>query len=478
MVRVIRLELSDDPWMAELTGRYIRELCRRLCSDEGRSDLLCMALEKILSGRLGLAYQKEGGIFIVELELLGKKLRLSVADRGLPYWFHDPGLISDGTNPAIDLSFLTQAGLSYGIDFPPQAGQRIYFELPLLEPAKAPLKELVKVQVLDADFVFHEMRPCEEDIIEAIRCIYDEYGFTYGHEYLYQVENFKSALHRHDFEAFLARNAHKQAAGYQYILHSAHYPGMPELGACIVKHAFRGYGIATLGLDDAIRRAESSGSDALLVHPAAYHSYTQKIGAKKGFIPTGMMLNYIHPDIQTSFNTGQIRMPLAVASLRLKPSEPFDIYPPERHRLFFERRFSALGLAINLRSPLSAGCEDSILSVEYGSLLRAAFLFFEKIGKNFDALLKDYLHDSLKKRCEMVILHINLRDPACSWAFELALKRGFHFMGGVLGARGVDYLIMQNYMGIPIMGEIIRTEPDYAEVLDYCREFMPAEIFI
>ena len=480
MEKLVTAVLRDDALLVQPTINSVGELCRQLDVPKHNALKLCNALQEVLEKRQAYAYAhtNRNGKFVVELSASAHTLRASVLDLGLPYVLTEDGLIFDGHTPSIDLSSLKDTEVAYGVEHMGHHGQMIYLETKLTTPYVAKSREVDDSPPLDNNFTIRKINADEFEIMEAIQCFYDEYGFTYSFDHLYNVEYFKKAISSQRFESFLIANQHGQVAGHQSFCHNPLFPGMWELASCVIRHKYRKSGIANMLTTDALQRAKAAAARALLVFPSAYHVGTQHIGASRGFVGTGIMPNYIQSNLATELNEKGTRLHLGVATYMFKKSEPIIIYPPATHQEFFDDRFRALDIEMDFGEPLEPREADTWMVVEVGNFLKASFLTALSVGRDFDELLTGQMRKSMLKRMELVVLLINLRDPACNHAFKSALEHGFHFMGGILGAEGVDYMIMQNFMGIPIMYETVKTKGDYTDIMHYCFNRLPRDLFI
>lgn len=478
MKRITKMEIADDPRMMLPMANLIRDLCEQMGMVEVIRHNFYKALRDILLSRQRNAYTKSGGLFRIDIATLGKRVRVSISDKGLPYHFSQLGILSDEDNPDIDLRDLANYGIHYGIKTLGKNGQMIYLDFKVPRQLIIRKKRQREPLPLDTDFSLRELRPVKEDIMQAIHVLYDEYGFTYGNDSLYDVDYFLKALNERSFASFLIENQHNEAAGYQALLYLPDLPGMLELATLVIKRRFRKYGLASMGFDDGLARAAEADAQALLVMPVAHHPYTQRICLSRHIRPTGFLLNYLQSELQCDLFTKGVRLPIGVASIMLRETESVSLHPPQAHREFIEQRATAIGMKADMggnSTPFQAATAFKLAPVER---LKISSMFAQRIGNDFDFIVRAFVKEGMLKRLEMLNLYINLREPACAYAYEAAKEYGFHFMGAILGARGVDYLMMQNFMGTAIYLDVIKPYGEFAQVLDYVLQDLPKEMVI
>ena len=141
---------------------------------------------EVLKRRIENAFPGGKGEMYVEFYLTKSFFEISIRDKGVPGWMdfsYDRENIGKDKktteNFVLDL-FVDQIGMEkLGSN-----GQRIFIRKNIINPIEFKVPEpYPEIEVLDTNI---SIRPVvtEEDVIEAIRCIYSEYGYSYSYERL------------------------------------------------------------------------------------------------------------------------------------------------------------------------------------------------------------------------------------------------------------------------------------------------------
>ena len=136
-------------------------------------------------------------------------------------------------------------------------------------------KSAVKEQALDANIRIREVQT-EQDVIEAIRCIYHEYGYSYSYEKLYYVDNFMDLIRKGQLRSFLAVNDHGQIAGHFALAFSEEFPRMPEIATVVINRQFRGMKLFSTFIEHSLQVAAQMKMRAVMGQPTAFHPMSQR----------------------------------------------------------------------------------------------------------------------------------------------------------------------------------------------------------
>ena len=107
--------------------------------------------------------------------------------------------------------------------------------------------------------------------------------------------------------------------------------------------------------------------------------------------------------------------------------------------------------------------EATKFSVENNHSLKVSKIRFLEAGDDCEKILTKNLNDALRNKSEMLELLISLNNPSCSWAYEVAKKKGFVFSGILPGGEN-DYLVMQMIVGEENSYEHLVAVGDFEEV--------------
>ena len=321
-------------------------------------------------------------------------------------------------------------------------GQRIFVRMYMLnmivfkEPDPFP-----EMQVLDTNISIKRVET-EKDVLEAIRCIYSEYGYSYSYQKFYYVESFMNAIKKKEIMSFLAVNEHGQTAGHFALLFSDKFKNMPEISTVVTRKEFRGLGLFAKFMDYSIELGKANNFRALMGQPVAFHSMSQKAFIKAGFTATSLLLSYINAEIESEYNKNKQRMDLFAAVKILDESACGVIYPPEEIKSFIENILTKANYNYQIGAK-AAKAKETQINVHTSRHLKMTRIILSAADDFFERVLRETVKDSIKNKLDMIELMISLNTPSCEFAYRIAKKCDFKISGILPGSEIADYIIMQ-----------------------------------
>lgn len=414
----------------------------------GRYNRLRYVVGEILENRIAKAYPDSEGMIEVEFNLLDQYFEVSIKDMGEPAWAD----FSYGENPDLNDNIelrnyvLNQWMDGIGMEKLGKNGQRIYVRMKILHPlqfkAPEPYKEM---EVLDTNI---SIRPVEteEDAIEAIRCIYSEYGYSYSYERLYYVESLLKLIKNGELLSLLAVNEHGQTAGHAALAFSDTFKNMPEISTVVVRKEFRGLGLFSKFIDYCMELGEKRGFRALMGQPVAFHPMSQKAFLKAGFTPTSVLLSYISSDIESEYNKDNRRLDLFASVKILDKTAHSRIYPPKSLRSFIEKTYDNMGWDYEVCETASWKDETEI-QVETNSSMLITKVLLQEASDDLEEIVEGIVKNAIRNKSDMIEFFISLNDASCPYSYEVAKKCNFVFSGIIPGGETNDYILMQMLVG-------------------------------
>lgn len=404
---------------------------------------------ELLKRRIEKAYPGADGPITVEMYLTEEYIEVSIKDKGVPVWAdfsYDKNHIDANDAAAMENFLLDFMVDGFGLEKLGKDGQRIFIRMNILhkiafrEPEPYP-----EIEVLDNNIT---IKPVEthEDAIEAIRCIYSEYGYSYSYEKLYYIDNFMSAIRNRELMSFLAVNEHGQTAGHFALAFSDAFQNMPELSTVVIRKEFRGLGLFGMFNDYCINLGKKLGFRAIMGQPVAYHPFSQKALLRSGFTATSVLLAYIDAAIESEYNKDKQRLDLFASVRMLDESAHSTLYPPAEIRGFTDSVFTRLGCGYELKDE-AALSDSTAISIETNSTLKSTKMILTGAAEDLEQILRDAVKDSIRGHNEMIEIFISMNDPSCEHAYKTAKKCGFAFSGLLPGSETADYVVMQMLVG-------------------------------
>lgn len=412
--------------------------------DLKRYNRMRFVIAQVLSKRIKHSYPGGEGLLDIELFIKDNFFEFSIKDMGVPGWYdfsYDENEVTDnGKN--LNNYIVDMWTDEIGIEKLGKNGQRVFIRQRIKNPIhfKAP-QPYPETQVLDTNITIKPV-VTEEDAIEAIRCIYSEYGYSYGYEKLYYIDNFMELIKSKQLMSFLAVNDHGQTAGHIALALSDTYKNMPEISTAVTRKEFRGMGLFSKLMSYSLETAKKLNCRAVMGQPVAFHPMSQKAFIKESFTPTSVLLSYLN----VPTNNDAERLDLFACIKILDKTAQSVIYPPKELCPFIEKVYNKAGLGFEIIE--SSHVEETTeIKIEDNSILSIKKIILRQGGEDLEKILNRTVMDALRKKTEMIELTILLNSPSCSYCFNTAKKCNFLFSGVIPGGENSDYIIMQMLIG-------------------------------
>ena len=417
--------------------------------DFGRYNRLRFVTGGILKRRIERAYPYGDGKLTVDIFLTEEYIEISIQDKGIPAWTdvsyskENPDLNSEQQLNNFLLDYLVD---DFGMEKLGKDGQRVYIRMNIINKiAFHTPKPYPEREALDTNITIKPVTS-QEDVIEAIRCIYSEYGYSYSYEKLYYVDNFMKAIKNKELMSFLAVNEHGQTAGHFALVFSDIFRNMPEISTVVIRKEFRGLGLFGMFMDYSMEIGKKLGVRAFMGQPVAFHPFSQKAFLRSDFIATSVLMEYIDSAIESEYNKNKQRLDLFASVRILDTSIHSDLYPPIQIRDFVKRIFQKLGCSYTIKEELKVA-EDSIVKVETSGVLKSTKLLVTSAAEDFEDILNDTVKHAIRGHNEMIEILISMNNSSCAYAYDIARQNGFVFSGLIPGSETADYIVMQMLVG-------------------------------
>ncbi len=416
--------------------------------DFSRYNRLRYVVGEILAHRVKNAYPGSVGMIELSVSLGDGCCEVSIRDKGVPAWtdfsYEDDADVHNET--AMRNYLLDLWTDDIGIEQLGKDGQRIFVRMNVLHPFAFQKPEpYAETEVLDTNISIKPVET-EADALEAIRCIYSEYGYSYSYEKLYYLDRFMDMIKNKELMSFLAVNEHGQTAGHFALSFSDTFKNMPEITTVVTRKEFRGLGLFAKFMDYCLALGKELGFRAFMGQPVAFHPMSQKAFLKSGFTATSVLLSYISADIESEYNRNHQRLDLFASVKILDPTARTVVYPPAPLCPFIDRMFAKLGWDYELREDIALS-ERTEICVENHGFLKATKVRIDRAADDLASILRDTTKDAIRRKSEMIEMLVSLNDPSCTHAYDTARKSGFVLSGLIPGGERGDYLVMQMLIG-------------------------------
>lgn len=446
--------------------------------DIGRYNKLRYVVGEVLKNRIETSYPGGDGSIWVDLFLSDTFFEVSIRDKGVPQWasfdYEKDNITADGKDLRNYILDMWMDGV--GMEKLGKDGQRVYIRIKIKNKFTFVKPEpYAEITALDNNI---SIRPVltEEDAIEAIRCVYSEYGYSYSYENMYYVDSFMRMIRNKEIMSFLAVNDHGQTAGHFALAFSDMYENMPEISSVVIRREFRGLGLFAMFVDHCIKVGKENNFRALMGQPVAFHPMSQKAVIKAGFTATSLLLSYLGSDVESEYNENAKRLDLTACVKILDDNATSRIYPPKELIPFISKMYDRLGWKYEICDSIGA-VGETLIKVEDISTLKMKKIIIREASVDLEKILHESVKDALCKKNEMLELVISLSSPSCEYAYEAAKKCKFVISGLIPGGAKGDYLIMQRlltvdraYDHLVLIGEFEELKNDIIEITCFDKE--------
>ena len=433
--------------------------------DFGRYNRLRYVVGEILENRIVKSYPGSTGTLNVDLSLSDSCFEVAVRDKGIPAWTEfSPENAPDINNKESLRNYILDLWTDgIGMEKLGKDGQRIYVRMNILNHLTLKKPEpYPETEVLDTNITIKPVTTRDE-AIEAIRCIYSEYGYSYSYEKLYYIDSFMNMIKSGELMSFLAVNDHGQTAGHFALAFSDTFKNMPEISTVVTRKEFRGMGLFAKFMDYCMELGKNKGFRAFMGQPVAFHPMSQKAFLKSGFTATSVLLSYIGSDIESEYNKNNERLDLFASVKVLDKDAESKVYPPSSISGFVDKVYKKIGWKYELSNE-SKRSDNTEIKIDNVPQLKTCKIVVGECGEDFKVILQDTVKDSLKRKNEMIELMISMNSPSCSHCFDTAKECGFNFSGIIPGGENNDWIIMQSLIGSDYKCDHLVTVGDFEEI--------------
>ncbi|WP_300667649.1 GNAT family N-acetyltransferase [Desulfoluna sp.] len=473
---------------------YVEGLCHVHGCETQESLMVVLAVEEAVSNVIqhGFASEK-GGTFDISFDVGAADLTIEIHDKGLPF---DPRMLSacgesdasEVSDPHEGLGVRLMKGAMDRVEFINlgKQGKLVrmfkYFRhgkvAPDLSGDQHPTEATPNEPPLVPPF---SVRPLTEaEALDVSRCAYRAYGYTYR-DFIYYPQKIWELNQDGQLHSFVLVDAQNKLLGHLALSFSAPEATIAELTAAFVDPACRGKRLLGQLMVEVMSKAEMMGIRNLFVHAVTSHHASQKSATLFDFIPTGLLLAALFPDLEFKALTGKVSQK-ENALLMVKPLKarsPYTLYVPNRYTEIIRSLSTNVGQMVSVEdtSPplpdLSGGEGNRYYQVEEFNFAEIRIRTFgEDVLEELGQRVKGYV----RNRIDVIYLYLDIECPEAAPFAARCLELGFFFCGYMPGEMaGRDGLILQKLNDISIDFTALDLDGDQArEVMEFIQGDMAA----
>ena len=442
--------------------KYLQSLCHIHGCDEHDSLMVVLAVEEAVSNIIRHGYAAdEHGTFEIAFAMGAADLDISIHEKGLPF---DPAMMAtygqEDPCPSEDvakgLGLRLMKGAMDRVEFVNlgKKGKLVkmskYFKKNRVDAYDSSQK-LQRTTAPDTPPVTppFTIRPLAEDeTIEVSRCAYRAYGYTYR-EFIYYPKKIWELNQEGHLRSFVLVDTKNTLLGHLAISFSTPGATSAELTAAFVDPACRGQRLLNNLTAAVLEEAQQKGLREIFVHAVTSHPASQKGGARSGFLPTGLLLAALFPDLEFKALTGRVvQKESALLMFKLlKNRPPLTLYVPKRYVHIVFDLATSIGRDVCVQetlSPLpdiSGGAGNRYYQVDEFNFTEIRIQTF---GEDVFEELRHRVRGYIANKTDVIYLYLDMENPLSPAFATRCSTLGFFFCGYAPGEMaGHDALILQ-----------------------------------
>ena len=440
------IRIPAKPAFLPVALNFAEGVARAAELTESEENFTTLAAEEACSNAIEHAYapQEDGDVRLV-IDADSRRITLSLFDQGLPFDFSLAPKYAAPADSAQDAAGARGLGLfliekivdtvewiNHGM-----AGKELRMTIKRAgrdvtdhwsEKDLSPYSETMP-QVTGQSYHVRRMRP--EDALEASRCIYRTYGYSYENDTAYFPDQLISQNRQGELFSFVAVDPEGGVVGYMEFKYIASRR-MADLSQAVVIPAHRGRNV--LGLLGSAVYAEMLKMNLLAVYSrlTTVHTFSQK-ESDPFACPCAITLAYVprtrlYKGLETHVHDERKTLILYYHYFAA-PAETL-VYAPPRHRDILERIYRLLGARPLFMQKPAGDPPEAKMAVAYNRGAQTATLTVETAAPGAAVEIRRALHDLRDiAGAEAIYLLLPLAQPATPDLCRDAEAMGFFFSG-------------------------------------------------
>jgi len=448
---IFELTISNNLDIIPEVASFLSQSAIKLGLSKKKAYYLCFTIETALEMRIKALQNSENTIKLIA-EDNGSYFKYSIIDLGSPY------VLTKNQQTILKRKLVDK----YSFDQNGRKGQCLSFIYKYDNVKVGKFDIIQKQEVLDKDFTYRRLNNTDEDVLNAINCLYDTYGYEYYHQNLYSVEAFKKYIKNGRYVPIIGENKHHQMMCYCALDENTWFEGVPELANLVTKPIARGCGLASSIFLQAENIAKDMGYEGVHVSAVAYHPYTQKMCNKYNYTPCAIEYS-INPK-GTGGSTEDRRLDCVIGVKLFDKKRKHDVYLSKECNDMFNLIFSNENLNYEIHNCDVTYANESILTYCVDTDTSNCFLKIDECGNDIEDKIKQIVESGEVMQCDVVTANLNISNKSCIAGFNILRKLGFICVGVIPGSINGNYMLLQSFKVIPEYEKIV-VEDNYYQLV-------------
>jgi len=449
---IFEITLKNDKRIIPELADFMAKAAVKLGLSKQKANFLCFTIETVLDYRIDAIDDINKEIKVVVTDD-GKQFKFTVIDLGAPY------VLTKNQQAFLNKKLVDK----YQFEQLGRKGQRFSFSYKYDAITRALNLPKSDEKLLDEEFDFRRVVNSDEDVLKAVTCLYDTYGYDYYHQHLYSVEGFRKYMNNGRYVPIIAENKHGQAMCYCALDENEWFLGVPEFSNLVTKPLARGKGLASKIFVESEKIAQEMNYEGIHVSAVAYHPYTQKMCNKLGYTPSAIEYS-LNPKGTGGYDEDR-RLDCVIGVKIFNKKRKHDLYIGKECNDMFKMIFDNEHLNYEIHNEtIDTDCED-IITYGVDSDTSNCFLKIDECSNNVSQELTTILKKEEVKNCDVVTVNLNMNNPSCIKGYKALRQAGFICVGCIPGCLNGDYMLLQAFKVQPEYEKIV-VEDNYRQLVE------------
>lgn len=472
----LELRIIPDNLMIPIAVSATCEYARYYFQSEKDVHSIGLALEEAIANITEHLTGNREYPIIITADAQDGDLVLTVTDRELPGTFDTVLTGENALGLTVMKNLMDDVKVEYlGMDGRRQTLVKHYENDSILIPSLDFTEEEVEAEGDKHTYVIRP--PKEEEMLEIVRMLYNEYGNSYDVEGAYSAEHHWKNIQNDQAHFLVAVAENGEIAANLTISRIPFMKGVWDISMAFAKERYRKGNLlkrlAAEMIEYARNREDISG---IFIEATVVHPYTQRAFNHYGFMPVGFTLsmmpdNIYQPKINAHIGRGSFAEGMYIFNDAGK-----TIYVRPEQASFAADIAASLKVERNVvTDQLPCVHEASEVEVDYVKVLDTGYVYFTQIGEDFSSALKRVDMNIRKNGGLTTEIFINADDPGAVFAQNIAVQQGYFCVRYMPCPDGMDYIVYAKMYSDPVDYSDIHTISPYTEMLERVRSFDPEQ---
>ena len=319
--------------------------------------------------------------------------------------------------------------------------------------------------------------PTEDEMLEIVRMLYNEYGNSYDVEGAYFPEHHWQNIQNDQAHFLVAVAENGEIAGNLTISRMSYMPGIWDISMAFAKERYRKGSLLKRLTGALVEYARDRGDiDGLFTEATVVHPYSQMAFNHYGLMPVGFTLSMMPDNIYQPKIGGHKGRGSFAEAMCMFVSDKKTVYVRPEQRDFLADIAASLGLERDIVTEEQDFIhEKTEVEEEFVQVLDTGYIYFNAIGRDFAAELRRIDRNIRKNGGMTNEILLNADDPACVFATNEAVRQGYFCVRYMPCPQGRDFVVYAKMYSDPIDYAGIATTAPYTEMLERVRRFDPEQ---